>query len=312
MLRFAQFAGCFALLYCLAVLIAANVSFAARVLTRTNLAIPLVGGVETPTLRALDSTAPPLDVLFVGSSHAQLAFDPRFFDRYGLRTFTLASPLQTPKSSYYLLHHYAPRVKPKVLVFECWWEVFASDGVEASTRLALAMPASADLWRMVLATPSPKVWNAALLRIADFSGRLPQRRNTNPNFATYQDRGFFAIPPGRAGNRQYPRQAIQLRAEQLSYLRRIIRLVRAQGTRVLLVVAPVPEATIRNIENFAQVDSTMRTLAAQEGVRYVDFSPLVQLDPIAHVHDAGHLTEAGARLFMETFMHELGSEIEER
>ena len=57
-------------------------------------------------------TAGPVDILFVGSSHAYRGFDPRIFAALGFTSFNLGTKAQSPLNTDFLLRRYWPRLQP--------------------------------------------------------------------------------------------------------------------------------------------------------------------------------------------------------
>ncbi|MBP7450977.1 MAG: hypothetical protein KA817_13150, partial [Flavobacteriales bacterium] len=54
----------------------------------------------------------PVDILFLGSSHAYRGFDPRVFRAHGLTTFVLGSSAQSPLQTKVLVERYLDRMRP--------------------------------------------------------------------------------------------------------------------------------------------------------------------------------------------------------
>ncbi len=103
-----------------------------------------------------------IDVLFIGSSHSLRTFDPRYFERQGIRAFNLGTANQTPLNTYYLLRRYLPQLNPRVVVIEAYWETLAINGVEGTIFITGNRGPGWDTWGMALATRHPMALNAQI------------------------------------------------------------------------------------------------------------------------------------------------------
>src|SRR5437870_3052083 len=66
-----------------------------------------------------------IDLLFLGSSHCYRSFNPAIFDeKLGTNSFNMASPSQSPLTSYYVLKEVLKRQSPKIVILEVFWYTF--------------------------------------------------------------------------------------------------------------------------------------------------------------------------------------------
>jgi hypothetical protein len=61
-----------------------------------------------------------IDILFIGSSHAYRGFDPRIFEKNGLKTFNLGTSAQTPLQTEILLNRYLEKLNPKMIIYDVY------------------------------------------------------------------------------------------------------------------------------------------------------------------------------------------------
>src|SRR5262249_17435575 len=104
-------------------------------------------------------------ILFTGSSQAYRSFDPRVFASAGFNIFTSGSNSQAPLNGYFLLHAHRQHLKPRLVVMEASYEMFASDAAESAIDMASNAAPSVDMIRMAIATKSMNVVLFALSRL---------------------------------------------------------------------------------------------------------------------------------------------------
>lgn len=238
-----------------------------------------------------------LDVLFVGSSHCYRSFDPRFYESRGLRTFNMGSTSQTPLNSYYLLRDDIERLKPELMVIELYWETLSNDGLESFLDLNENLPLTAELAEMALATRNPRAVNAMLARMLEL-GRPPadSLRLELGRWDTYVEGGYVERSDAFRGSMEVDDHQVKLKGRQLDYLARVIEMARAAGSRVVLVIQPVPLRTRQAVVNLGEVTGRLHRFAAANEVVLLDFNEEMQLGPDDYF-DHHHLSRSGAEAF---------------
>ena len=243
-----------------------------------------------------------LDILFIGSSHAYRTFDPRFFNNMGLRTFNLGSTAQTPLNTYYLLKIYAKSLNPRLVVFEVFPRTFAGGAAESTVDLVPNLPLSADLIRMVIATRNRLAVNTLLARVLNLRPRrLDQVKVRLPRADTYVGQGYVEKAADYKRDRVVEPHRVKIRDYQLEYLERSIELMRTLNAKVVLVVQPLPRATLENTIDYDAISLRLAHFARENGVEYVDFNHLMQLDTRNYFYDWHHLNQAGVEMFLPRF-----------
>lgn len=238
-----------------------------------------------------------LDILWVGSSRAYRTFDPRFFDRYGLRTFNLGSTAQTPLNTYYLLRDHLDRLRARVVVFEIYWATLEWDGTESALDLISNFDPTWNLARMAIATRDIRVVNGYLRRLLD----VRDRPDPKPNLwagDTYIGRGYVEKAADFEVSRRWGLDSIHVSPRQLDYVDRTISLVLDAGVGIVVIVQPLPPHTLAAIRNRAEIAAALRDLASGWRVPYIDFNEFMVLDSARHFYDAQHLNQAGVAEFL--------------
>ena len=99
----------------------------------TNIPVGVAHRGESSLVRFRElQTVSDVDIIFIGSSHCYRGFDPRIFERLGLKTFNMGSTSQTPLNSYYLIRDKLDQLKPKLVIIELYPVILAGDGAYRS------------------------------------------------------------------------------------------------------------------------------------------------------------------------------------
>jgi hypothetical protein len=308
-LRLLKFLSFCAIAYLVVLFAAANGGEGIKTFMRRHTNIPAGIKARGDTVRRLQdlSRMHDVDILFVGSSHCYRAFDPRIFAEQGLTSFNMGSAVQSPVNSFFLLRPHIARLKPRLIIFESYWAIFRIDGAESFLDLSAAMPPGRELARMAWATGSPLAWNGFLIRA------LELRRNLGEGAAMpilaeerYVGDGFVERIPGPAVPYLAPDPSnVKIEPEQLRYLRELLRIAREAGARALVVVQPMPAATVDSFLNRDKINQTLSALALSEGAEFLDFNQYMSLDGPEYFYDSDHLTQKGVEAFDRRLLQEL-------
>ncbi len=71
------------------------------------------------------------DILFLGSSHAYQSFDPELFEEAGISSYNWGTSLQTHPQTAMVIREYVTKIKPKLIIYEVFPEIFAMTGRES-------------------------------------------------------------------------------------------------------------------------------------------------------------------------------------
>ncbi len=237
----------------------------------------------------------PVDVLFVGSSHSYRTFDPRVFERHGLRVFNLGSSNQTPVQSEVLLHRYLEKLSPRLVVVEVHPDIIGYDGVESSLYW---LSNSAPSWHnvpMVVRSANAKVLCTAIFSTKKNLGRS-FRRYVEPEVIEgnrYVSGGYVEREVECWHPTPQPTDTVHFLSSQLHALRRMVSTIEEAGAECLLLEVPdtrMLEGALVGLDEFRE---RMRM--------YGDFHcpRPPQLDDSLHFFDPGHLNQKGAEIYDE-------------
>jgi len=246
-----------------------------------------------------------VDVLFVGSSHSLRTFDPRYFERSGVRAFNLGTANQTPMNTYYLLERYLPQLKPRLVVIEAFWETLAISGVEGTIAITVNRGPGWDTVKMALATHHPKAlnsqWSSLAERLFDSTTAIQLNRAEVYTSGGYLERWNSN---DEADVRLTPRDLV-VDENQVKYLSRTLTLLRAHDVKALLVWAPVTAARRDMTRNLEEMRRRMTDLADAQGVPFVNLDNGVHLDDRQDFFDDDHLNQRGVDKVMPVFIQVL-------
>ena len=254
-------------------------------------------------VRDIDTTAR-YDVLVTGSSHAYRGFDPRVFQRNGLRLFNLGSSAQTPAQTSVLLDHHLHRVRPGLVIMEVYPKAIEQPGIESALDVISNDRIDRSTLRMALATRHITVLNtliyATFLQVTglDRDRVSPEVRANGDRYIRggYVQRGDTTYLPGRTTPfdiwTPLPAQRRQF-AENVAT-------IRATGARVVLVHTPVMPG--HRLSGAAREDFTASCMALGT---YYDLSDLFAATDTAMFYDGHHLTQRGVDHFNQVLIQRL-------
>ena len=248
----------------------------------------------------------PVDVVFLGSSHAYRTYNPAVWQVRGFSAFNLGSTGQTPLNSYYVLKRYLPTLKPSLVVVDLTYRVIDRDGLESFYDLASNLDWSREVAEMAFDIGSPHAINAALAGgVHDLLGFIETHDQRPQEGKRYGPNGFVAFTTADSTQEEtyarwmkQPPRPVDPHPDQMGILDDIVTLCAAHGARVVFVAKPEPEGVPEMVANYAEVTGRFAAIAETNGAGYYDFNdaglPLVFPD---HFHDVEYLNSAGSDLF---------------
>lgn len=243
-----------------------------------------------------------IDVLFVGSSHARFAFDTRTYDKnLEAKTFNLSSSGQTPVIGYYALKEALKYQKPKLVVYETYWNVFGTkdnitpayfvydyiNGFDTKVEMLSSIYGEQNFDSFLLQSISKMYKYREGIKPA-FSNILKAdfvkdsncySGNVKYEYFTYYTNGFFGSdrvasneklfitnPFLKAGTR------LKMDNKQIEYFKKSIELCQSNDIKILLVTAPLPKPTMDLIKYYNEAHNVFMEIADNLGVPYIDYN----------------------------------------
>lgn len=252
-----------------------------------------------------------IDILFVGSSHSSREFDPRLFKGYGFTSFNLGSNAQTPINSEFLLNTYLDSLKPKRIIFEVYFRFFETDPIESAIDIISNSQIDIQNLKLVLSKPNLQVYNTiAYLSINRLIEPLEQIEEQSFSTDRYIAGGYIekVLPDSvnkRLSNIQTNRK-INLRADQVDALKRIIDLANRKKIPLTLVSAPVTKEFLSQFENYNEFSKLINEIASQHAIDYIDYNSKASptFNSYLDFYDHNHLNQKGVIKFNKNFIEE--------
>jgi len=245
--------------------------------------------------------SPPVDILFLGSSHAYRSFDPRIFSTHGFTSFNLGSSSQSPVQTELLVNKYLARLQPKLVVFEVYPGTFMSDGVESTLDLLSNGEIDPPMARMALSKPHARTFNTLIygswrqMLKLDAKYTEPVKKDKD----IYISGGYVQsyqkyVPKGHFG-----KQTWSMIPEQTAAFERVLRLLKDKGIPFMLVQAPVAKERYASYTNNDRMD----LFFAGHGA-YYNFNKTLDL-PDSLFSDSHHLNQYGTDVFDEKLIEQI-------
>lgn len=238
-----------------------------------------------------------VDVLFLGSSHAYRGFDPRIFEKYGIKSFNLGSSSQTPVQTEILLSRYLDLINPKLVIFEVFPGNLSNDGVESALDLIANDRLDFLSVKMALKLNHIKIYNTIIYRVIRDLFHL-DRGFVEPVYKsrskdTYIKGGFTEKELSYYDNNEtHPIDEWRVDNRQKNAFERIIQKFNELKIKVVLVQAPIPREVYNSYLNNAEIDAYFKSIS-----EYYNFNDILSLNSSVHFYDSHHLNLNGVKIF---------------
>lgn len=266
-----------------------------------------------------------VDIVFLGSSHANSTFAPKVFDSItGKSSFNLGSSNQTPETGYYIFKEFLKEQHPQILVQEVYW-VLMGDKVEVTavnTQQLLYMRPGVNWAGIFINTFSSEEKGTFLIKginpfyrlkgigIRYFSAKSVDARNVKS--VQYQGRGYRPyLITANGGKKDEVIEKLSgfngYSPKQIAYLQRTIDLAKSNDMDVILVMAPIMPEVFDALTFYDEVEQVTTEIAQNNGVEYIDFNRLLDnkevVLPIDYFGDEHHVNDKGAEI-VSTYLAE--------
>ena len=101
---------------------------------KKNLSYKIIGGFLNTRLKDIENYNN-VDILVLGPSGAYRGFDPRIFKKHQILLFNLGSSSQTPVQTEILVNQYLRKIKPKMVLYCLYPDMFNENGTESMVDL---------------------------------------------------------------------------------------------------------------------------------------------------------------------------------
>ncbi len=240
-----------------------------------------------------------LDILFIGSSHCQRGFDPKYFEEEKIKTFNLGSIAQTPVNSYFLLKKYIHKTQNVVL--EIFPATYNFSGNESFFEILSANNEYPFLLEQAIALKqfSP----LQTLSLKPFIDAEISEKQLDK--CIYR-KGYIQVNDS-AKNKNVKYVPLTLidknTAFQFKYLKKIIALCKENNKRLILVYAPIPSKFV--FTNEVQFKTELYKILKENDLNFIDMSRKHGLNDENNFYDDDHLNTSGVMLFNKALIREL-------
>jgi hypothetical protein len=253
-----------------------------------------------------------VDILFLGSSHIYRGFDPRIFKSYGISTFNLGSSSQTPLNSYYLLKDQLPKIKVKFIVFDLYWGVLQSNGVESSIDIVSNTELSSNLVEMSFLTKDLGTYKIALLSsITRLYKPLSESQQIDFRTDNYIHGGFTESTKSKNSLTKeqlnnIESYTIDLNESQIEYVKKIKSLTNEHNVKIIFVITPVTKEYFSKAKNYNEYKSQLYDIIGKNNLLF-DYNEKndLTLNSSTDFYDINHLTQDGVEKFNRSFIADL-------
>ncbi|MFP4697983.1 MAG: DUF1574 family protein [Eubacteriales bacterium] len=281
-----------------------------------------------------------IDMVFIGSSHSYCTFDPEIFDEeLGTSSFQLGTPLQHPDTSYYVLKEVLEYQKPKIVVFEIYWDMLDEPFNLKQADLFMESVRPSELIDEYISDVFPinekvKYYIKTIRYQPDmlsyFDKQLKdwvnkyrvQTENENKEELPlgteyYKSKGYvyadIIIPKSEKEEdnqfNDFDARDWLFDKTQRNYVKKLIQLAKQNNIEVVLVTAPVANVSMEKISNYEFIHDKINEFAQEQNVAYIDYNIVnieEQLLVNENFRDDAHLNHSGVEIVDRHFINWLG------
>lgn len=237
----------------------------------------------------------PVDVVFLGSSHAYRGFDTRIFEQSGIKSFNLGSTSQTPIQTLLLVDKYIDRLSPKLIIYEVYPETFCMDGVESALDILENTRIDRYTLKMILKVNHILVFNSFLYngmnQIFSSESSMGESVQTPDNYYI-EGGGFVARKKTFYKNTAHPPYKFEFLPGQLEAFDKVLKRIKEKNINFILVESPLTKTYFESFTNASEADSLLNLRG-----RLFNFNNMISLDDSLHFYDKDHLNQDGVEIF---------------
>jgi hypothetical protein len=234
-----------------------------------------------------------IDVLCIGSSHSYRGYDPRIFEKRGLKIFNLGTSSQTPIQTEFLVKKYLTRLNPRLVILDVYPVVFGNDGVESTLDLISNGKIDEDLQRVAMEDKNVKVYNTLIY------GLFRQYLNLNEKFSepmhedgdSYVSGGYVETFRKYDKIRNLQPRAIKILPSQYNAFKRTTEFLKSKNIPYFIIQSPITRKSYESYLNNSAFDAMFRKLGPYYNANN-DFN-----FPNSAFLDDHHLNQTGVNVY---------------
>ncbi len=234
-----------------------------------------------------------IDILVLGSSHANRGFDPRIFKEYNINLFNLGTSAQTPIQTRILVRRFLEDINPNIVILEVFPNVFRADGAESATDIVSHCHIDKEMVDMALEINNLKVYLTLFYAYFRqiFSLNDPSEVTVSrSDGAKYISGGYLEhIKKTHRKGIVHKKTKLNIRSYQKKAFTDTINYLKKRNKKIVLVQMPITEELYSSYKNVDKINSWLESF----GVPFYNMNNLVELSSEKHFYDAHHLNQDG-------------------
>jgi len=262
-----------------------------------------------------------VDVLFLGSSHANQGFDVEFFADNSIDSFNLGSTAQTPLNSYFILKEFIDEIDIKLLVFETYWAVATNEtGVESTIDISSNYAITRNIFEMALKSNNWLAINSTignLVRQTFLHDPLNVNLQESYERDTYVARGFMyteRVARPKVVEKGVSKREVFFSDKQLGYIEKIVQLAQENKIDIIFIRTPVTDELKGAVVDYPKTMDIYNKVADRYGIRSVDFNDarytdVMKLEYEKHFYNPSHMNKLGVNIFSKQLLPVLIEEL---
>jgi hypothetical protein len=245
-----------------------------------------------------------LNVLFLGSSHTYMSFDPRIFKKAGYTSFNFGSSSQTPLQGEFLYSKFVEEIDVDLIVYEICPLDIASSGVESNIELLNAMELDFPLFKLVLSLKTFRSINSLVYFVFNqWEGKLPEEKI---DYEYIRGTGYSPIFKTAPKIKQKQKTSIfEVEEKQLAALFNLTNGWKRKNQKFILVQTPVTRNYYASISNSSEIDSLFNQIGPYVNYNNLENSFVLNLNDTIDFFDAHHLNQNGVEKFNQIFLADI-------
>lgn len=261
---------------------------------KKNLSYKIIGGFLNSRIKDIKNYNN-VDILVLGPSGAYRGFDPRIFKENNLQIFNLGSSSQTPVQTEILLNRYINRLKPKMVLYCLYHDMFSENGTESMVDLISNDSLDYDIAEKTINSCNINIINTFIFtfykRLIDPESNIENRSLTTED--NYIAGGYVEkIKKKSEIPGSFNLIKLKVNKNQLRAFRNVITILEKKQIKIIFIYPPLIEKYYKSFCNKEEINRFFKQLP------YVHLN--FNISPYNHennFYDKAHLNSEGVKLF---------------
>lgn len=237
-----------------------------------------------------------VDILIVGSSHAYDSFNPKYFENNGFSAYNWGTSQQSHVQTSMILEKYLGKLKPKLVVYEVFPEIFNATGRESMADfLNAGKPFEVGFFDLFQYDNSISLFNTYLIKesrkIFGIESNLELNILENEYYKGYVEKKDIST-----ASKTLPMIKWVPRQSQILAFESNLKFLNSQNIPFILVIAPYPF----RYKNQEEIDSFFSSKG-----KFLNYNKILNFDPRKDFSDHHHMNYNGVKKLNQHFVNYL-------